>query len=558
MQSQSGLKRNTVHRRYGLGAHPIIHTYMAKLGLAEIIGSHIKQDMRCKLSCEKTIGLVIHNILTTPMPLYEFQDWLKPLDEEVLGLTDVEVPLINDDRVGKALDDFYLGKHKDVFFHLALKAIKIFKIDCSQVHQDTTSITFSGKYGGWSAQEVLTYGHNKDHRPDLKQLVLGMSVSSDGGIPLVHKIYDGNQTDDKLHLDNHQRLRKLLGRADFIYVADCKLATVENLQKISAFGGRFVSVMPRTWKEDRHFRDEIRLGNVEWRHLLSRKNNRKPQSKADHYDAAKGAFTALNDYTIHWLRSTQKAEQDVDTRLRRIEKAQIELRLLQTRLNKYHLKTREQISAAVQKILKDAQTKKFLVVTINATKSSTITYKKRGRPTAESCGIKLVSNQFSLSFLIDDDAIAVDALDDGVFPLITNLDSSYSAKDALKIYKFQPFLEKRHSQLKSYQEIAPLFLKKAERVVALLHVHIMALTVASLIERQIRQAMRQKKITEIPIYPEGRACKSPTLFDIVRLFRDVERFEVEQNGTTTVFPAQLTKTQIQVLDLLKVQTSLYI
>ena len=148
MQSQTSLKHDTIHKKYALGAHPIIHTFIDKLGLIDIIGSHIKQDMRTKLSCEKTISLVIHNILTTPMPLYEFQDWLKPLDENVLGLADIEVPLINDDRVGKALDDFYEGKHKDVFFHLALKAIKIFKIDCSQVHQDTTSITFAGKYGG--------------------------------------------------------------------------------------------------------------------------------------------------------------------------------------------------------------------------------------------------------------------------------------------------------------------------------------------------------------------------------------------------------------------------
>lgn len=557
MQSQLGLKRDTIHRKYALGAHPIIHTYMHKLGLTDIIGSHIKQDMRTKLPCEKTISLVIHNILTTPMPLYEFQDWLKPLDEDVLGIADAEVPFINDDRVGKALDDFYGGKHKDVFFHLALRAIKIFKIDCSQVHQDTTSITFAGKYGGWSAQEILTYGYNKDHRPDLKQLVLGLSVSADGGIPLVHKVYDGNQTDDKLHLDNHQRLRKLLGRTDFIYVADCKLATAENLQKISAFGGRFVSVMPRTWKEDRKFREEIKLGKVDWQHLLSRKNNRMPQSKTDHYSIAKGKFHVPAGYTIHWLRSTQKAEQDAETRLRRIDKAQAELRLLQTRLNRYHLKTREQISAAAKKILKETQATKFLIIKIDTGERSKVIHKKRGRPTLGIRGTKVYSDYFSLTFAVNDQAIADNSLDDGVFPLITNLDDQYSAMDALKIYKFQPFLEKRHSQLKSYQEIAPVFLKKAERVVALLHVHIMALMVAALIERQIRQAMHQRKLNAIPIYPEGRDCKSPTMFDIVRLFRDVERFEVQQKGITTVFPAQLTKAQKQVLELLNVPVSHY-
>ena len=66
MQSQSGLKRDTCHRKYFMGAHPIIHTYMEKLGLTDIIGSHIKQDLRGKLSNEKTIGLVVHNIRLYP------------------------------------------------------------------------------------------------------------------------------------------------------------------------------------------------------------------------------------------------------------------------------------------------------------------------------------------------------------------------------------------------------------------------------------------------------------------------------------------------------------
>ena len=63
-----------------------------------------------------------------------------------------------------------------------------------------------------------------------------------------------------------------------------------------------------------------------------------------------------------------------------------------------------------------------------------------------------------------------------------------------------------------------------ERVVAFLHIHVMALMVAALIERKIRLAMQQKRISSLPIYPENRPCKAPTIFDIVRLFRNVERY----------------------------------
>jgi hypothetical protein len=81
--------------------------------------------------------------------------------------------------------------------------------------------------------------------------------------------------------------------------------------------------------------------------------------------------------------------------------------------------------------------------------------------------------------------------------------------------------------------------------------------VAALIERQLRLAMRQQGISSLPIYPEDRPCKSPTMFDIVRLFRNVERYEVAVGDDINIFPAQLTDLQKQVLELLEVPLAAY-
>ena len=87
--------------------------------------------------------------------------------------------------------------------------------------------------------------------------------------------------------------------------------------------------------------------------------------------------------------------------------------------------------------------------------------------------------------------------------------------------------------------------------------NVMALMVATLIERQLRIAMKRKAIKSLPIYPEGKPCKYPITFDIVRLFKGVERYEVVQKDNLYVFPAKLNKTQKQVLELLEVPISLY-
>lgn len=558
MNLQQSLTRGTYLRKMVLEAHPIIQHFIELLRLPDIIGSYMKSDKRLIVDTDRVLTLVIHNYLTQPHPLYEFQDWVRPLDVEKIGLTNRERDAIQDDRIGKALECFYFGRHKDVFFRLALRAIKVFELDCSQVHQDTTSVTFCGKYPGWSAQEILTFGMNKDHRPDLKQLVLGMTVTADGSVPLTHRIYDGNQTDDRLHPDNHRRLQKLLGRTDFIYVADCKLATQDNLGKISRWGGLFVSVMPRTWKEDEKFRKKVRSGVMRWQHILSRPNNRKPDSKIDRYYKAPGDYTTSKGYRLYWIRSSQKAEQDRETRARRIQKALGALNGLQPKLNKYKLKNRKQIDAKIRAVLQENNCIDFIEFEIHEYRDYKKVHRKPGRPRQDVSSRITWKKVFSFTFGVKTDVISEEEKVDGVFPLITNLPAEkYKLKRVLEIYKFQPFLEKRHTQIKSYQEVTPVNLKKSERVVAYLHMQVMSLMVATLIERKLRKAMRENSIKSLPIYPEARECKAPTMFDIVRLFRGVERYEVYERDGIKIFPAALNGIQAKVLKLLDVPLSAY-
>jgi transposase len=556
MITQKGIRRDDTLTKQVMGAHPIIQRFIETLKIPEIIGTYIQQDQRLKLSVEQTLVVLIHNILSSPMPMYEIADWLAPLHEHSLGLATAEVPLIHDDRLGQALEAFYRGRHKDVFFRLALRAIKLFALDCSHIHQDTTTVTFSGKYAGWTAREFMTYGKNKDHRPDLKQLVLGLSVCADGAVPLAHTIYNGNQSDDRLHPANHQRLRQLLQRSDFIYVADCKLATAENLRKITACGGRFVTVMPRTWKEDESFRAHVREGRVAWDFLLTRKNNRKPDSKKDRYSLAQGTYDA-GGHSLLWIKSTQKAEQDAETRTRHINKALEDLRLLQARLNTYHLKTRRNIQKKVREILDTHLCASWIELQLQNQRIYKKHYSRPGRPIAKRDAQHTWTPTFSITFSLNQDALQKEALTDGVFPLIHNLGKEVKPKRILEIYKFQPFLEKRHSQLKTWQEVTPVLLKKDERVVAFLHMHVMALMVSTLIERKLRQAMKQQAIDSLPLYPEGKPCPYPTMFDLVRLFTGVEKYEVHKGEDLVVFPATLSSLQRQVLQLLEVPVSSY-
>jgi transposase len=359
-------------------------------------------------------------------------------------------------------------------------------------------------------------------------------------------------------LSNHKRLQKLLSCTDFIYVADSKLSTEVNLRKIEQWGGKFISIMPRTWKEDSKFKKLVLSGVIKWTPLLSRPNSRKPKSKVDFYELAKGEYLTQQGYQLYWIRSSQKAEQDTETRSRKINQAIDELRTLQTKLNRYNLKTEAKIELKIKTILKGNGCAPFIHYSIHAHEEWKNIYKKTGRPSKTSKTKQMCSMLHSISFSPNLQAIEDEIKTDGIFPLITNLSTTeYPPEEVLKIYKFQPFLEKRFSQIKTYQIISPMYLKDGKRAVAFLHMQVMALMVASLIERTLRLAMKKKNIKTLPIYPEGRECKSPTMFDLARLFKDVEKYEVTQSEETAIYPAKVDGIQKEVLKLLDVPLSMY-
>jgi transposase len=117
----------------------------------------------------------------------------------------------------------------------------------------------------------------------------------------------------------------------------------------------------------------------------------------------------------------------------------------------------------------------------------------------------------------------------GVFPLVTNF-RRQGKREILLIYKYQPYVEKRFSHLKTELEIAPAYLKKPRRVVGLIHAYFIALALVSLIERQVRLAMQQRRIASLPLLPEERATETPRAARILEAFTHVCWYEFERDG----------------------------
>ncbi len=84
----------------------------------------------------------------------------------------------------------------------------------------------------------ITYGHNKDNRPDLKQFVLS-TITNQHGIPLFVKTYSGNALDKKNLIESIQQLRAAVQIPKNVnFIADSTLYTAENIRKLSMISNR--------------------------------------------------------------------------------------------------------------------------------------------------------------------------------------------------------------------------------------------------------------------------------------------------------------------------------
>ncbi len=547
------------HRVHHVGALPLIRHFLDRMAFSRIVGSCLGTGRETPNHAQ-TLGVLVQNILLSPSPLYRIAEWAAPFSAAALGLTPAEKASINDDRVARTLDALVSMSARSLFFRLALHVIKQFEIYTGRIHHDTTTVTFHGQYAGSRAEPRITRGVNKDHRPDLKQLVFGLNVSADGAVPLSHEVHSGNRTDDAIHRSNVDYLRRLLGRDDFIYVADCKLATRQNLQHIDGYGGKFVSVLPRTRSEDRLFRGQLREGaRVRWRRFLVVENKRRRSDPPDVYSTTSAGPQQTDEgYRLVWCRSSQKAEHDAQAREAALRRAEAELFDLATRANTRSLRSRSSILQRAKAILRKLECKPFFQLKVETELRIETRRLRRGRPGKNDPVREIRTRVFRLKYARIKEAIRAESRTDGVFPLVTNLlPRRASKKELLVIYKYQPYVEKRHSLLKTELEVAPVYLKKPRRAAGLVHAAFLAMMLDALIERALRKGMARERLGSLPILPEGRPSKTPTTARLLEMFSGVCWYEFERGDETVTFPIELTPLQRELLDLLEVDPDVY-
>jgi transposase len=513
------------------GALPIVDHFLRPLELSKLLASQISTPHYAD-----ALELLVKSVLLQPNALYRIEAWVGSCDPAWLPAGH-----FGDDVIGRALDHLFQADRASLMTALILQAIKAYKVQTDQIHNDSTSVKFCGAYAHQKKDGVqLLRGFSKDHRPDLKQLVYCLSVSADGAVPVHFKAYPGNQADDPTHLETWQCLCRLLKKSDFLYVADCKLCDFKTLVLLHDQHGRFITIVPRNRAEVSDFAQQAAQAKICWQPLWKR-----PACRARHrreiFEVASGQYQLQARFPIHWYRSSEKQRRDALDRQGRIQAALQRLKRLNERRGRGP-KTAPAIQRKAEQLLAHYHVQSLVDFEIKLQKPSVQSATHKGVPVLSACS--------------NPTAIARAATMDGTFPLVTNTD--LPALTVIQKYKYQPHLERRHCLNKSVLEIAPVFLKNNTRIEALMFVYFVAELIAALIERTVRQNMVRLGVKAIPILPEARPSKTPTYEQILATFAGRIKSELYENQQfLKSFVNPLTEIQKTVLQLLDIDATVY-
>lgn len=384
-----------------------------KLKLDKILGIHHKELL-----------IMVFNRLLKPRSKKGICSWATTTSIlEILGLNADD---IDHEKLYLIMDQ--LEKDKQA---IEEELFKTRKIKPKMYLYDITSSYFEGK-----KCKIAKHGYSRDHRPDKKQIVIGLVTDNDG-IPVSVEVFEGNTADRSTLKNQVECLRKRFGIESVTYVFDKGMVSEKSLEYITS--------------------DE--MGNSNYITSITRpeilkiiNNNDSIQiSLFDKIDIQECIVDKTRYIICH---NPLRSYSDKEKREKKIEKTMNDLEKLKISVQRGKGKPENYIIEKVTKILDKHYTKKYFIV---------------------KTGDKM------LEYTLNENVKEKDALLDGKYAIKTTLDFKIEKEEVRNTYKNLSKVENAFKNIKNYLEIRPIYHYKDQRVNA----HVFICFLAYYIQRNL-------------------------------------------------------------------------
>ncbi|EAM48501.1 IS1634-like element ISCwa1 family transposase [Crocosphaera watsonii] len=491
----------------------IVAGLIDEIGIVKIINNKLGIDVREKISAGTVVkSILINGLGFVSRPLYLFSQFFQDKAIEKLLGERIKPDYLNDDKIGRVMDELYKYGLNDIFIEVVLEVIKKFKIDLKYSHLDPTSFHLDGEYKREEDKEkqeeekiikerpiFIKKGYSRDHRPDLKQCVLDLITSQDGDIPLFVRVGDGNESDKAVFGKVLVEFKKQI-KFDSIMVRDSALYGQENLQLIQHL--KWITRVPMTIKKAKELVQNIEVEEV------------KDEDKEKRSDLNLESYTWKEEIVTYggikqtWLIVLSEKRQKSD--LEKLEK---------------QLSQEEKKS---QKFLKEIQSEEFEHPQAARYKLKAINKKLRLLEIKEVELIETYSKKKEkiykmISLIIKkDEEISRKTKEAGKFILATNLveENKLEASEILITYKNQQSTKRGFRFLKDPLFFTDsFFVEKPERIETMLFLMSLCLLIYNLGQRELRNCL--KRVKKGINNQVGKVTLRPTLRWIFQCFQGI-------------------------------------
>ena len=521
-----------------LGPLPIVMHYLRRMEVKKVIDDkvppHALQTVthgECVEALLCAIFLGTHTLSHVAKTLSKFD--LPHLFEHP-GLSSEQ---FNDTRLGEALDALY-GKTESLYADVVIRGIHAFDLVIRRLHTDSTTLKLFGAYNFADEIEAShlppppkpTFGKSKDHRPDLKQLLLSLSVSNEG-CPIYGRVTDGNisdVTEFRLHLE---KLASMLDDLrEIVLVADCKLCTDPTLVLAHDLGFNLVTLLPDNYSLRRQLIEEasreaelpllLKTAKGEEYHGKSYKIPFSIENMAGRKDRVYLRFLVIH--------STQLGEQRTQTRLRGAAKERKALEKVITKAQKTPFACEPDAQKVAATIIAEAKAKHHVLY-------FSIEARQVVRPAPKGRRPRGLEDVAETRFFLKGEATEIPRPQcrfdpEGMFVLLTTISDRRELSDtrALEAYKGQQTVEIGFHWLKGPLEVAPVFLKKTTRIDVLGFVYLISMFLYAVVQRDLRREVKNQGV-EI-VGPCQEKTVKPTTRALFKIFEGVDRVVVTHEG----------------------------
>jgi Domain of unknown function (DUF4277)/Transposase DDE domain len=486
--------------RRHVGPLLLVHHYVDRLGLVELIDNAVPMRGRAMLTHGEVIAALVANRLCAPAPLYDVAGWAS--SAAVAELFGVPAGLLNDDRLGRALEALAPVAER-VRGELALAAASRCGADLSRLHLDMTAVRFTGGYEG---SALVARGWAADRT--IARQVKTLQACTTTGVAVYYRGHPGASNEAPCVAAALDRIRQL-APPGVICVADSGFGYLGRLCAADAAGLRFVVPLRADTGWAQWFAADID-GGIDALATLdycAQRERRLPAQQRTRWKGVLRDREVADDDTgithrlrIAYIWSSEEASSVADARERALATAEDALTRIRNGLGGRYYKTKKQVDDRVAKII-GHRIAELITVTTGLD--------DHDKPT--------------IAWHRNPDAITSASTLDGLYALATNQpdppDRTLTALHVLDIYKDQWIIEQRHRDLKQTLHVRPVFLHNDDRIHALIAVVGIALLVYGLIEADLRAALGPD--TPLPgLLPEHRDAV-PTARAVLAAFTDL-------------------------------------